>query len=325
MQFRTSIHKSEYPFKLDYSTEAMFIGSCFTENIGRKIQRLKFPVMVNPFGILYNPMSIKNAINRIMKKKKFNEKDLVYDKGLWHSLMHHGRFSNPDEKKCIDEINSEMSKAETCLAESKIIFITFGTAWVYEYIETGKVVGNCHKLPADKFNKRLLSVDEITVEYYHLINNLQNYLPNLKIVLSVSPVRYIKDGLHENTLSKSILHIAIRQLEEHFENVFYFPAYELLIDDLRDYRFYDDDMVHPSAKATEYVFDAFSDSFFDENTKKIIAETEKITTAASHRIIHPNTPDNRKFKETMLRKLIDLSERYPNLDFSEEKKYFEGL
>jgi hypothetical protein len=323
--FRTVTPQAQFPFKINYSKKSAFVGSCFTEHIGRRTECLKFPVLVNPFGILYNPVSVKNAVNRIILGLDFTEQDLIYHKGLWHSMMHHGDYSSPDQAECLKKINDSIKNAEAFLQKADVLFITFGTAWLYEYKATGETVGNCHKLPADAFNKRLLNADEITIEFYQLLNDLQNYNPNLEIVLSVSPVRYLKDGFYENTISKAILSVAIHQISERFDNVHYFPSYELLQDDLRDYRFYADDLIHPSDKAVDYIFRYFSDVFFDSSAKQRSEEIEQIVRASRHRIIHPGTGENRLFAQNILKKIEAQAAKKPTLDFSAEEKHFNDL
>ena len=323
--FRTVPPAAEFPFKINYSKRAAFVGSCFTEHIGRRMESLKFPVLVNPFGILYNPVSVKNAVNRIILGLDFTEQDLVYHKGLWHSMMHHGDYSSPDQRQCLKKINDSIKDAEAFLQKADVLFITFGTAWLYEYKATGEAVGNCHKLPGEAFNKRLLNADEITIEFYQLLNDLQNYNPNLEVVLSVSPVRHLKDGFYENTISKAVLSVAIHQISERFENVHYFPSYELLQDDLRDYRFYADDLIHPSGKAVDYIFQYFSDAFFGPTVEQRMAEVEQIVKAARHRIIHPGTKENRIFAQNILTKIEAQTSKSPKLDFSAEEKHFKDL
>lgn len=325
MQFRTVPPNPVYPFKLDYSGRYMFVGSCFTEHIGRRMEALKFPVTVNPFGILYNPVAVKNALSRITLNLDFKEEDLVYDKGLWHSLMHHGDFSHPNKDQCLKKINDGIAEADRFLQQSDVLFLTFGTAWAYEYTATGETAGNCHKISASKFKRRLMNADEITIEYYQLLNDLLNYHPDLKVVLSVSPVRHLKNGFYDNTVSKAVLSIAMYQIAEHFDNVYYFPALELMNDDLRDYRFYANDMVHPSSAAVDYIFDFFGESFFTENTKTTMHDIEKIVKAAEHRIMHPGTEENKIFVSTLIEQIEDASKRYPDIDFSKEKQHFESL
>ncbi len=325
MNFRTIQNKPEFPFKIDYTNSCMFVGSCFAENIGQRMADLKFMTNINPFGILYNPVSVKNAFSKILSTSKFAQRDVVKHNGLWHSLLHHGCFSNSDIDVCLSNINNKVEEARSFLDKTNLLFITFGSAWVYEYIETKQIVGNCHKIPASKFRKYLLDVQEITDEYRKLIPRLQSCNKDLKIILTISPVRYLADGLHENNLSKSTLHLAVNQITKQFDNVFYFPAYEMLIDDLRDYRFYAEDMTHPSKIAVDYIFDAFSNSFFNERTKNTISEIRKIIKATKHRFIHKATDENKKFITKTLNKIETISEKNPNLDFQNEIKYFKNI
>ncbi|MEA2041841.1 MAG: GSCFA domain-containing protein [Bacteroidota bacterium] len=323
--FRTLIQAVDIRENIDYYKKTMFIGSCFTENIGRRMQAGKFPTAVNPFGILYNPVSVKDALMSILTGADFDEDNLINHNGLWHSLMHHGSFSSKSKTECLSKINSALSKAGEFLKEAEFLFVTFGTAWLYEYKKTGEAVGNCHKLPAGEFDRRLLNADEITIEFYQLLNALESYNSDLKIVLSVSPVRHLKDGFAGNSLSKSILRVSAAQIAERFEHVHYFPSYEIMTDDLRDYRFYAKDMVHPSEQASDYIFDFFSETFFNTETKQRLKEISAIVHGANHRVLHPGSSEYQAFLDSMQKKIAFQKEKQPALNFSEEEEYFSGL
>lgn len=323
--FRTVIKTEKYPFNINYDNLLMFIGSCFTENIGSELQKYKFNVEINPFGILYNPISIKKGIEFLYRKKQFSCDDLFFHNGCWHSPYYHGRFSFPDKNKTLDNINNTILKSSNYLKNAEFIFITFGTATVYETKEKNELVSNCHKLPAANFKRRLLNTEEIVIEYLRLINILKNINPKLKIIFTISPVRHIQDGLTGNFLSKSILMNSVMQIVKKIKNTFYFPAYEIMIDDLRDYRFYASDMLHPNETAINYIFGLFLKSFVNKKTHLIMNEIEQIIKAKNHKPINPDTNLFKDFVRKNISKINKLSTKYPEISFKEEKEYFENF
>jgi hypothetical protein len=240
IKLKTEVILPDIPVKIGYRAPSLMMGSCFTESIGLHLRERLFPVEVNPFGILYNPASIANSLEILMAERFFEAKDLFFANGLWNSFYHHSRFSNPDRQACLNEINSKIEEASRILRGSNLLFCTFGTSWVFEEISSGRIVSNCHKLPAATFSRYRLSPSGILKLWEKLIPGLWQVNPDLKIVFTVSPIRHLKDGLHENNLSKAVLLLAIDELQKQFgkERIFYFPSYEILLDELRDYRFY---------------------------------------------------------------------------------------
>lgn len=323
--FRTAIEKQDYPFNLNYNSQLMFMGSCFSENIGTKLLDLKFKTVINPFGILYNPISIKRSLEFLIAEKHFEEDNLFFFNDRWHSFYHHGRFSSPQKGETLSKINSSLSHASNKLEKTDYLFITFGTAWVYEHCDHGGVVSNCHKMPSRNFKRRLLNADEITVEYFRLLNSLENLNPNINIIFTLSPIRHLKDGLTGNLISKSILMIAIQQIIERFENTHYFPAYEIMNDDLRDYRFYDSDMLHPNETAVDYIFSYFSSSFFNQKTLEKSIEVEKILKSKKHRPFATETNSHQSFIKNTIENINEFTDKYPEIDFTAEIQYFESL
>lgn len=321
--FRTVIKSENYPFKIDYSSKTMFIGSCFSDNIGEKLDKNKFNCDINPFGVLYNPVSIKRSIDLLTHEIFFSGENLFFHNDLWNSFYHHSKFSDVDKERALEKINGRIKHSADFLSDADFLFITLGTAWVFESVETGEIVSNCHKLPAEKFKRRLLNSDEITIEYFQLINNLQNYNPDIKIIFTISPIRHLKDGFVQNQISKSILHVTVNQIQEHYANCYYFPAYEIMMDDLRDYRFYASDMLHPSEIAIEYLFDFFSNSFFDENTKTLKDKISKLLKAFEHRPFNENTGKFKEFATKTLVEIENIQKIQPNIDFKEIKSHFE--
>ncbi|WP_298650789.1 GSCFA domain-containing protein [uncultured Proteiniphilum sp.] len=326
MNFRTTIEIPASDIRIDHSTRLMLFGSCFAENIGGKLLQYKFQVDMNPFGILYNPLSVAAALRRLLSAVPFSEADLVFHNGLYHSFMHHGHFSAPDKDTCLHNISERFERAAGSIRETDLFLITFGSAYAYKWRENGEITGNCHKFPARLFHRVRLSVDEITEEWGKLITTLTTIHPNIKLLFTVSPVRHWKEGAHDNQVSKSILHLAIDNLQHLFEeNVRYFPAYEVMIDELRDYRFYGEDMIHPSPVAVDYIWQLFGNTFFSAGTRKINEEWEQIRKAIDHHPLHPGTEAHGAFIEDTLRKLARFTQKYPEISWDEEKhRWFGG-
>lgn len=283
MEFRTTIKPLESRGMISHDGAMMLLGSCFSDNIGRRLQDALFDVEVNPFGTLYNPASIALALRDLINCREFGLNDLFEYQGRYHSFSHHSSFSGVNAGDVISRINDKVVEASVRLKRSQVLIVTFGTAYVYEYKKTQSVVSNCHKLPAADFNRRLMSIDEIVGLWKNIILELQDINPNLKIVFTVSPIRHLADGAHANQVSKSILLLAVEQLSNIYDDVIYFPAYEIIMDDLRDYRFYASDMTHPSDVAVDYIYKIFSQSFFSEETNNLVHECEKLTRRLKHR------------------------------------------
>ncbi|MFA6644001.1 MAG: GSCFA domain-containing protein [Bacteroidales bacterium] len=324
MDFRTRIHIPEVDFKIDHTSKMMLFGSCFSENIGIRLQQSKFNVDVNPFGILYNPMSVSSSIRRLLDKTEFTESDLVFGNEMYHSFMHHGNFSDTDKDICLKNISDRFNKASDFIEKTDLLLITFGTAYVYrlnQSVEEARndVVSNCHKFPADNFVRARLTVEEITEDWINLITVLKSVNPNLKFIFTVSPIRHWKDGAHENQISKSILHIAIDKLISNFiDDMYYFPAYEIMIDELRDYRFYEEDMNHPSSFAVDYIWKQFSKTYFTDITMTINKEWGQIMKAVNHKPLFPATSSYRNFLKKTVSNMNDFALKYPFLSCEQE-------
>lgn len=325
MDFRTTVPPQTSDFHLTHADKVMILGSCFSENIGLQLKESGFRVSLNPFGVLYNPASVGMALQRLWQNHPFREEELVEHDGLYHSFSHHGSFSGVDPKSTIENINASFKDAAKALQDVSCLMITFGTAWVYTLPSTDQIVANCHKLPEDSFMRRRLSVNEIEYFYIELLEMLFQEKPDLKVLFTVSPIRHMKDGFHENTLSKSTLHLAIEGLCESFDNVYYFPAYELLMDDLRDYRFYAEDMLHPSAIAQRYIWDHFSDSCFTKSTKEIVRQVQQIRKAMEHKPFHPEDEAYKRFAKKNIATIELLSLNAPELNLEEERAFFEKI
>jgi hypothetical protein len=323
MDFRTRVHISKSSISICHSTRMMLFGSCFSENIGARLQENRFRVDANPFGILYNPLSISQAIRLLLAKKPFSETDLVFHNEMYHSLMHHGDFSDTDKNVCLKNISERFSTAVDFIRETDIFLITFGTAYVYKWKETNEIVGNCHKIPADKFTRFRLSVEEIAADWAEIISAIKSENSKAKFLFTVSPIRHWKDGAHENQVSKSILHLAIDGLQNRFDDVHYFPAYEILLDELRDYRFFAEDMMHPSSVATAYIWERFSETYFSDKTLKINKEWSHIYRAINHKPINPETQAHQKFLEQTRLKIEEFQKKYNTSPLMVSKKHTE--
>ncbi len=326
MEFRTIVEIKKQESTITYSDKIMMFGSCFAENIGEKLQKSKFQTAINPFGILYNPESVRVSLERILEKKKFSGNELFEHEDVWKSFSHHSRFSELSPEAFLENANRKLEETADFLQTTDFLMITFGTAWIYRLKESGEVVSNCHKLPGALFVREKLMPDTVVEAYARLIRRLLQVRPSTKIIFTVSPIRHRKDGMHENQLSKAILLLAVEQLQRLFPtSVTYFPAYEIVLDELRDYRFYAGDMIHPNETAIRYIWERFSDCFFSEETKRQLSEIEKITAAVLHRPFNPQSKAFQDFIQKNLKTLSEIEKRFPNLDFRGERRYFENL
>jgi hypothetical protein len=320
--FRTIVEPEPPGFQLEYRDAMFLAGSCFTTSIGNRLEALKFSTCNNPFGVLYNPSSIAQNLERLNSGIAFGEENLQQFNDLWLSLSHHGSFSNPDKMQCLEKINASFNSASAFLKNSTCLIITFGTAWVYRYRETGQIVANCHKINQNEFERFMLNPQEIATQYIKLIQNLRSKNPALKLVFTVSPVRHLKDGMAGNQLSKSVLLLAIQLIREKLDTCDYFPAFEIMMDDLRDYRYYEPDMIHPSNQAVDYIWKQFSKKYFNEATRDLIAAVEKINSAMNHRPLHPGSVEYAKFCQSQLKGILNIKAAYPFLDLEKEEAHF---
>ncbi len=324
MKFRTEITPDRLPaIDIRYGDGIFCIGSCFAENIGAKLRHTKFNVDINPFGIIYNPISISEGISRILSRKPFSKKDIFKYGDLWHSWMHHGSFSSSNEEESLHVMNQRLKQSAEVLENAGTLLLTPGTAHVYKNKDSGKIVANCHKVPSERFTKEKLTIKAVVDSLETAILQLLKINPRLQIVCSVSPVRYIRDGLSESLKSKSILLLALDELEQKFKQVHYFPAYEILMDDLRDYRFYARDLIHPSEQAINYIWNKFRMVAFSKETASQYHMILKQVTSFNHRILHPGTPSHLRFIQEQLDNARQLMKDY-EVDFSKEIEMFEA-
>lgn len=324
MEFRQPFIPPRLIKPIRHTDHIFMAGSCFTEQISQKLRRVKFQVTENPHGILFNPISIATSIRRYCTAEKYSVEDLFQHEDLWGSWDHHTRFLETDPEVCLKNINDALQTGSSALKKSSWLILTLGSAFVYQK-DDGRVVANCHKVPADRFDKKLLTSEEIHREFSILFDQLQTICPDLNVILTISPVRHLRDGFVENNRSKAHLIQAVHMLVEDRSNVHYFPSYELVIDDLRDYRFYAEDMVHPNYQATQYVYDRFFNACIDERDHALIRQLNQLATAISHRIQHPGTKQHQEFFQKQLNHVRELKLALPYLDLHEEDKYFSGL
>jgi lysophospholipase L1-like esterase len=322
--FRTELNCPQAPFNLDQGDPVLLVGSCFTEHLGGRLSERKFPVLTNPFGIVYNPESMIRSLERLSDgERPFERADLFEHQGLWHSWEHHGSFSDPDWEAALLRINASYREASLFLKKAEYLILTLGTADVHVLRGSGQVVANNHKMPGEVFGQRRLGAEETAERLAGLLTRLKAQQPALQVILTISPVRHLRLGHVENQRSKSVLVLACADVCARLPWVDYFPAYELLLDDLRDYRFYGPDMVHPSETAVEYIWDVFSRVYFTEATRALNRQMEKVLAAVRHRPFHPDTAAHRAFASGQLQVLKQLEEAHPGLDFSAERAHFE--
>ncbi|NLN31026.1 MAG: GSCFA domain-containing protein [Bacteroidales bacterium] len=325
MELRTTFSIEESAEKISYNDPVMFIGSCFAGGMGKQMEAGRMPVMINPSGTVYNPVSVANTLDTITQERKYTVDDLYNHNGTWLSFNHYTDFSSDDPDIVISRINKAAGEAFRFLSGAAFLFITFGTARVYRWKPSGRIVSNCHKIPASAFSNELLRVSDIVSLWTGMLDRLRSLFPRLRVIFTVSPVRHWKDGAHGNQVSKSVLFLAIEELLGHSCTPGYFPAYELLMDDLRDYRFYDDDMLNPSSSAVRYIWQKFSDCYLDASAAELRNEVLKITRALGHR--PGSTPAGRKkeFAKGMLEKIRVVENKIPGIDMQKERSYFQKL
>lgn len=321
MDFHLEFTPKGFATKIKHHEQLLLIGSCFTENIGTKLKNHKFSVLENPNGILFNPVSITNSISSYIINKQYQSDDLFYENECWNSWQHHSRFSSPIQANCLQIINESQNNAHHFLKTANWLLITLGSAFVYE-LENKEVAANCHKVPTDKFNKKLLSSTEITATLQQMLTELYAFNPAVKIIFTISPVRHLRDGFIENNRSKANLIQAVHHLADSSDAIFYFPAYELVIDDLRDYRFYAEDMVHPNYAATNYVWEKFILTCIDEPAQLLMKEINIINAAKNHKPFNPASVQHKKFLQNNLDTVKKLTALYPYINFEAELLFF---
>ena len=307
-----------------YGDKLLLTGSCFTEHIGNALSEWKFNLLQNPNGILFDPASVASSLVSYIQPKRYGPDDLFYWNELWQSWQHHSVFSHVDQAACLDGINTSQDRAHDFLKTADWLIITLGSAFSYRLIEDGTAVANCHRAPAQKFRKHLMTIEEINEALDNCLHQLFYFNPGLKVLFTISPVRHIRDGVVDNNRSKARLIEAVHHLVNKFDRIWYFPAYELVIDVLRDYRFYDVDLVHPNYPATQFVLEKFVQQCIEPEAHGVLEEVKKLMIARRHKPFQPTTQAHKQFLREHHHKAVALVERYPFLDLSAEIKYFSG-
>ena len=315
MDFRTNIQLQKESNQIDYNSSLVLIGSCFSENISKKLNYFKFNTYSNPFGILFNPKAIETLITNAINLKEYTEKDIFNLNERWHCFDTHSDLSNSTKIELLSNLNTAIKSTNKQLETASHIIITLGTAWTYRFIETDSFVGNCHKVPQKKFLKELLSVKKIIASLENLITLIKSVNPKVNIIFTVSPVRHLKDGFVENMQSKGQLLTAIHQIIDKREQLYYFPSYEIMMDDLRDYRFYNSDMVHPNETAVNYIWEQFKNVWIDENAASIMKEIDSIQKGLAHKPFNPNSEQHQQFLITLQEKINILQNKFPSINF----------
>jgi hypothetical protein len=322
--FRTIVTVSASEKRIFYNSKVMLMGSCFSEYIGNMLYEARFQIDSNPFGVVYNPLSVKKGLTRLMEPVEYKPEDLVLNEHIWNSFDHHTRFSNINKESCLVDINKRLLQSSKFLKDTNFLFLTFGTSYVYFLKSGGGVVSNCHKLPAGEFLQRRITIDEIITAYDGLLRQIWSFNPNVQIIFTVSPIRHWKDGPHENQLSKAILLLAIEEICKMHKQTFYFPSYEIIMDDLRDYRFYSEDMLHPNKTAIHYIWQRFKECFMGTDTLLLMKEIEKVAQARNHKPFNPGSEAFQAFARQFYDKIKYLQDQY-KIDLLEEENYFKGF
>lgn len=303
MHFRTEISLTQSNKKITLQTPILTVGSCFAEVIGQKLVDNKIPTLANPFGTIFNPLSITKLLRQSITQQLPDENLYIENQGVWFHHDFHSSCWATSKEALISQLTHQLHRVREWLLSTKWLILTFGTAYVYQQIATECIVANCHKMPNKQFRRELLSIEAIVEDFRDICTLLRSFNSSLTVILTVSPVRHTRDTLPLNAVSKSILRVACHELSETLANVHYFPAYELLLDDLRDYRFYKPDLIHPNETAEQYIFQRFSETYFDDSLKQFVREWQKLKQEMAHRPLQPNSAAHKLFLENLLKKL----------------------
>lgn len=313
MRLQTPVTCPPLPAQVGLADPILAMGSCFSEHIAGKMLAFQLPVVVNPTGVIYNPLSIAACLNRLVEGRYYSESDLLEVDGLWCSLDHHGAFSNASPEPALDHINQSFKTGIEALKNAKWVFLTFGTAYVYEHSGTGRPVANCHRLPADRFERTLARSPRLVEAVSEAITHVRSINPDIHLLLTVSPVRHLRDSAPLNQLSKAQLITASHDLCEELDNCFYFPAYEIVLDELRDYRFFDRGLTHPNDLAVDIVWERFRTAILKERCRAFIQTYEPLRQARLHKHRHPDTPQARQFDRDLNDKIRQLASEFPEV------------
>ena len=329
LKLKLTLDAKPASYKINYGERLLLMGSCFTENIGLKLQAHLFETLENSHGILFNPVSVQNALMDIIANKKYTELDLFLLNDVWNSWHHHSRFSGVTQTEALDKMNGAIQEAHSYLKSAHHLVITLGSAWLYTLNENvpnhmGMVVANNHKAPANWFTRKLLQPQELLSNLQSLVAALQSFNPNLHIVFTISPVRHLREGLVENNRSKAVLIQAVHDLVSMEKNIEYFPAYEYVIDDLRDYRFYSEDLVHPNYAATQYVWEKLVDTYMSAETQSMMKQVAELQLAFNHKPFFSGSTEHQKFLLSYIEKTMHLMAQCPQLPLEKHLYFFKG-
>ncbi len=314
LQTKVSIPKPEGPL-LNYNSSIFLLGSCFSQNIGDKLNYFKFKSVQNPFGILFHSLAIENLIKKSIEEYSYTEKDIDLNNEVFFSFDTHSNLNGLDKQSAISNLNEALVKTRNSIIEASHIFITLGTAWVYRHLNTDNIVANCHKVTQKEFQKELLSIHEIKDSLLNIIRLVQSVNPNSTVAFTVSPIRHVKNGLLENNRSKSHLIAAVHEVVDMQEQVSYFPSYEILMDELRDYRFYDEDLIHPNKIAIQYIWERFEKCWIDPTISSVLKEVDSIQKGLHHKPFNENSIGHQIFKQNLELKIQKLRNSFPNIRF----------
>jgi len=316
MNLQTKIPLKPQKFnQIDYNSKVLLLGSCFSENIGEKFAYFKFQKLQNPFGILFHPLAIEQFITNAINTKEYTKDDIFFYNEQWHCFDAHSRLSHNSEDQLLQLLNQNTNEAHQFLEEASHIIITLGTAWAYRFIETDAYVANCHKIPQKQFLKELLSIEQITESLEAILSLIKSINPDITFIFTVSPVRHTKDGFIENTQSKSHLIAAIHQVVDPRQYHYYFPSFEIMMDELRDYRFYNEDMLHPNQTAIHYIWERFQNVWISEDAQSTMTVVDDVQKGLAHVPFNPNSDAHQAFLQQLKTKETLMKSRFPYIEF----------
>lgn len=314
MHFTTQIPIKESNHQMDYTSKVVSLGSCFAENISGKFAHYQFRNTANPFGIIFQPLALAKIIRFAIEQKRFTSADIFQHNEIWHSFDAHSSLSNTNQDQLIDSLNKAAQQLQHALSEATHLIITLGTAWAYKYNQSNDYVANCHKVPQNQFSKELLSIEKITESLHDIISSVHSINPSCHIIFTVSPVRHIKDGFVENQHSKANLISALHDTLASAE-AGYFPSYEIMMDELRDYRFYAEDMLHPNKTAIDYIWKRFKETHINENVYAVMEKVNSIQNGLAHRPFNPDTASHKAFVENIQKEISKIQSQFPHMKF----------
>lgn len=318
--FRTPVKLLDYPFELSYADSLLSIGSCFAQQLAQRLQHLKFRVLDNPFGVLYHPQAMAHALHRLLSEESYQETDLFEHQGRWSHFDFHGAYSGLSLQESLEKMNASREEASAVLAEASLLVFTLGTAYGWWHKKEQRIVANCHKLPGQHFERRLISVAEMSEDLVEAVQAVRAVNPQVRCLFTVSPIRHIRGGLVENQLSKASLRLLAHHLCSRLPDTHYFPSYELMMDDLRDYRFYARDMIHPSAEALDYIWGHFQQTFFSPDTQELVQQIERINRSLAHRPHFPEAAAHQQFRQQLIQQMEAIEQKHRFISFLSEKE-----